>query len=178
MAERSYDVVLFGATGFAGGLTAEYLARHKPAGLRWALAGRKQAKLDAVRDRLAAIDVTLADLVAADAPTSPIPPDRCATSPRARASSSARSGPTSSTASRWSPPAPRPAPTTSISPASPSSSTRRTSATTPARCRPVLGSCIPADSTRSRTTSARTSRCCSSPRTSRFRSRATSVHRR
>lgn len=66
MAERSYDLVLFGATGFAGGLTAEYLARcsahHAPAGLRWALAGRNAAKLAAVRDRLAAIDATLADL--------------------------------------------------------------------------------------------------------------------
>ncbi|MFG2051108.1 saccharopine dehydrogenase family protein [Micromonospora sp. NPDC048935] len=60
--ERTYDVVLFGATGFTGGLTAEYLARHAPAGLRWALAGRNPARLAAVRDRLAAIDPTLADL--------------------------------------------------------------------------------------------------------------------
>ncbi|SHM56771.1 saccharopine dehydrogenase family protein [Cryptosporangium aurantiacum] len=49
---RSYDVVLFGATGFTGGLTAEYLAAHAPAGLRWALAGRNRSKLAAVRDRL------------------------------------------------------------------------------------------------------------------------------
>jgi short subunit dehydrogenase-like uncharacterized protein len=62
MAERSYDIVLFGATGFAGGLTAEYLAQHQPPGLRWALAGRNAAKLAAVRDRLAAIDGALADL--------------------------------------------------------------------------------------------------------------------
>ncbi|MGW3787709.1 saccharopine dehydrogenase family protein [Micromonospora chokoriensis] len=60
--ERTYDVVLFGATGFTGGLTAEYLARHAPAGLRWALAGRSQQRLAAVRDRLAAIDPTLAEL--------------------------------------------------------------------------------------------------------------------
>ncbi|MFG1870470.1 saccharopine dehydrogenase family protein [Micromonospora arborensis] len=60
--ERTYDVVLFGATGFTGGLTAEYLARHAPAGLRWALAGRNPARLAAVRDRLAAIDPALADL--------------------------------------------------------------------------------------------------------------------
>ncbi|GAB3201150.1 saccharopine dehydrogenase NADP-binding domain-containing protein [Nocardioides hungaricus] len=49
---REYDVVLFGATGFTGGLTAEYLAQHAPDGLRWALAGRNRAKLEAVRDRL------------------------------------------------------------------------------------------------------------------------------
>ncbi|MEU8112596.1 saccharopine dehydrogenase NADP-binding domain-containing protein [Micromonospora sp. NPDC048947] len=60
--ERTYDVVLFGATGFTGGLTAEYLARHAPAELRWALAGRNPQRLAAVRDRLAAIDPSLADL--------------------------------------------------------------------------------------------------------------------
>jgi short subunit dehydrogenase-like uncharacterized protein len=47
-----HDVVLFGATGFTGGLTAEYLAGHAPPDLRWALAGRNEAKLQAVRDRL------------------------------------------------------------------------------------------------------------------------------
>ncbi|MFE9183847.1 saccharopine dehydrogenase family protein [Micromonospora haikouensis] len=60
--DRAYDVVLFGATGFTGGLTAEYLARHAPPGLRWALAGRNPAKLAAVRDRLAGIDPALAGL--------------------------------------------------------------------------------------------------------------------
>ena len=59
---RSYDIVVFGATGFTGGLTAEYLARHAPDGCRWALAGRSQAKLEAVRERLVRIDPALADL--------------------------------------------------------------------------------------------------------------------
>jgi len=59
MADRDLDLVLFGATGFTGGLTAEYLAqavarKGGPAGLRWALAGRNPAKLAAVRDRLVA----------------------------------------------------------------------------------------------------------------------------
>ena len=57
-----YDIVLFGATGFTGGLTAEYLARHAPAPCRWALAGRNQRKLEAVRDRLAAINPACAEL--------------------------------------------------------------------------------------------------------------------
>ena len=61
-AERDFDVVLFGATGFTGALTAEYLARNGPDGLRWALAGRNQAKLEAVRDELAGIDPALAEL--------------------------------------------------------------------------------------------------------------------
>ncbi|TDC59028.1 saccharopine dehydrogenase [Micromonospora sp. KC207] len=60
--DRAYDVVLFGATGFTGGLTAQYLARHAPPGLRWALAGRNPAKLSAVRERLAGIAPALAEL--------------------------------------------------------------------------------------------------------------------
>ncbi|WP_329620269.1 saccharopine dehydrogenase NADP-binding domain-containing protein [Streptomyces sp. NBC_01255] len=51
---RPYDVVLFGATGFVGGLTAEYLAEHAPAECRWALAGRNRTGLAALRERLAA----------------------------------------------------------------------------------------------------------------------------
>lgn len=50
---REYDVVIFGATGFTGGLTADYLARHAPAGLRWAIAGRDLSRLDQVAQRLA-----------------------------------------------------------------------------------------------------------------------------
>ncbi|HET6167275.1 MAG TPA: saccharopine dehydrogenase NADP-binding domain-containing protein [Marmoricola sp.] len=61
-ADRDFDIVLFGATGFTGELTAEYLAEHAPAGCRWALAGRNSAKLEEVRARLAKIDPTCADL--------------------------------------------------------------------------------------------------------------------
>jgi short subunit dehydrogenase-like uncharacterized protein len=60
--DREFDVVLFGATGFTGGLTADYLAEHAPAGCRWALAGRNTAKLEAVRDRLVKQNAALADL--------------------------------------------------------------------------------------------------------------------
>jgi len=60
--DRDLDVVLLGATGFTGALTAEYLAEHAPSGLRWALAGRNAAKLEAVRARLAKLDPALADL--------------------------------------------------------------------------------------------------------------------
>jgi len=60
--DRELDVVLFGATGFTGRLTAEYLARHAPTGLRWALAGRNPAKLEAVRDHLTTIDAELGGL--------------------------------------------------------------------------------------------------------------------
>ncbi|MFH8469416.1 saccharopine dehydrogenase family protein [Streptomyces sp. NPDC017991] len=60
--ERAYDIVLFGATGFVGRLTAEYLAAHAPEGLRWAIAARDTAKLERLRDRLAAIDPVCAEL--------------------------------------------------------------------------------------------------------------------
>jgi short subunit dehydrogenase-like uncharacterized protein len=50
---RRYDIALFGATGFTGGLTADYLAANAPAAMRWALVGRNQSKLDQVAARLA-----------------------------------------------------------------------------------------------------------------------------
>jgi len=59
---RPYDLVVFGATGFTGALTAEYLARNGPQGLKWALVGRNRDKLETVRARLADIDGRLADL--------------------------------------------------------------------------------------------------------------------
>jgi short subunit dehydrogenase-like uncharacterized protein len=49
--ERSLDLVLFGATGFVGRLTAEYLARDG-GDARIALAGRSLGKLEAVKDAL------------------------------------------------------------------------------------------------------------------------------
>lgn len=53
---RTYDLVLFGATGFVGVLTAEYLAATAPQGLRWAIAGRDTTKLERLRERLTEIN--------------------------------------------------------------------------------------------------------------------------
>ena len=50
--DRDLDVVVYGATGFVGRLTAGYLARHAPAGTRIGLAGRSEQRLADVRDRL------------------------------------------------------------------------------------------------------------------------------
>ena len=44
-----HDLVLFGATGFVGRLTAGYLARAAPPGARIALAGRSRQRLEGVR---------------------------------------------------------------------------------------------------------------------------------
>ena len=48
------DLILLGATGFVGRLTAEYLAGHAPPGLRVGLAGRSQERLAEIRAGLGA----------------------------------------------------------------------------------------------------------------------------
>jgi len=49
---RPFDLILYGATGFVGRQTARYVAAQAP-GLRWAVAGRSGAKLEALRAELA-----------------------------------------------------------------------------------------------------------------------------
>ena len=62
----SVDITLFGATGFTGALTAEYLATHLPEGGTWAIAGRNRQKLQAVADQVAAAGGVAPELVHAD----------------------------------------------------------------------------------------------------------------
>ncbi|KAI0391521.1 Saccharopine dehydrogenase-domain-containing protein [Xylariaceae sp. FL0594] len=45
---RQYDVVVFGATGYTGLRTAEFIAEHFPTDTRWAVAGRSAQKLEDV----------------------------------------------------------------------------------------------------------------------------------
>ncbi|KAJ3211392.1 hypothetical protein HDU82_005956 [Entophlyctis luteolus] len=52
--QRQYDVVVFGATGFTGKFVFEHLVLNGPANLKLAIAGRSKAKLEAVREALAA----------------------------------------------------------------------------------------------------------------------------
>lgn len=54
MSAREYDLVLFGASGYVGALTAAYLAEHAPPTARIALAGRSKEKLEAARRELPA----------------------------------------------------------------------------------------------------------------------------
>jgi short subunit dehydrogenase-like uncharacterized protein len=51
-AEREHDLVVYGATGFVGVLTAKYLAEHAPADARIALGGRSKDKLERTRGEL------------------------------------------------------------------------------------------------------------------------------
>ena len=60
-----YDVVLYGASGFVGRQTVAYFAQHAGK-LRWALAGRNETKLRAVRDA-AGKGAEKASLIVADA---------------------------------------------------------------------------------------------------------------
>ena len=51
---RDLDLVLYGATGYTGQVVAEYLLRHAPPTLKWAIAGRSESKLQAVQMALVA----------------------------------------------------------------------------------------------------------------------------
>jgi short subunit dehydrogenase-like uncharacterized protein len=53
--DRPYDVVVWGATGFAGRLVSEYLTQqYTPDGVSLALGGRSEARLDALESELSA----------------------------------------------------------------------------------------------------------------------------
>ena len=54
MPDPSYDIAVFGATGFVGRLLAARLAESAPPGVRVALAGRSRARLEEVRAALPA----------------------------------------------------------------------------------------------------------------------------
>lgn len=65
--DSTYDLVVFGSTGFTGRLVAEYLQQqygNSTETVKWAMAGRSQEKLEAVRDEMGIshdIDLLVAD---------------------------------------------------------------------------------------------------------------------
>ena len=61
---REFDVIVFGATGFTGRLVAEYLNEEYGADLNWAMAGRSEDKLSAVRTEMGISDAV--PLITAD----------------------------------------------------------------------------------------------------------------
>ena len=66
--ERDLDLVVYGATGFVGRLTAQYLAAHAPDGARIGLAGRSRERLENVGRELGADwPIVVADSQDADA---------------------------------------------------------------------------------------------------------------
>ena len=53
MEKRKYDIVIFGSTGFTGGLVAEYFAQNVPLNkIKWAIAGRNAEKLQSIKHKL------------------------------------------------------------------------------------------------------------------------------
>lgn len=62
----SVDLALFGATGFTGSLTADYLGAHIPKTKKWAIAGRNAAKLKVVADRIAKSGGVVPTIIEAD----------------------------------------------------------------------------------------------------------------
>ncbi|MBT8471116.1 MAG: saccharopine dehydrogenase [Marinicaulis sp.] len=57
-AEKEFDIVVFGASGYTGRLVAEYLDKNYTGSLNWAMAGRNEEKLKAVREEIGANEAT------------------------------------------------------------------------------------------------------------------------
>ena len=55
---KSYDLIVFGATGYTGKLCAEYIYTCLPTNLKWAVAGRSEKKLLAMMDEIGLITTT------------------------------------------------------------------------------------------------------------------------
>ena len=53
---RQYDLVLLGATGYTGKLTAQYIQENVATDLKWAIAGRNTGKLNSVAEELKRIN--------------------------------------------------------------------------------------------------------------------------
>ncbi|PFH56391.1 hypothetical protein XA68_16582 [Ophiocordyceps unilateralis] len=54
-----YDLVILGASGYTGRLTTEHIATHLPSSLKWALAGRSTAKLQALAEECKRLSPTM-----------------------------------------------------------------------------------------------------------------------
>jgi short subunit dehydrogenase-like uncharacterized protein len=62
MSTRPFDIIVYGASGYSGTITCEYLANKASANIKWAIAGRDERKLEALRSDLAKINVACAKL--------------------------------------------------------------------------------------------------------------------
>ncbi|KFY97639.1 hypothetical protein V498_01966 [Pseudogymnoascus sp. VKM F-4517 (FW-2822)] len=53
---REYDIVVLGASGYTASIGAEYIAKNSRTDLKWAIAGRSRGKLEALAEKLKAIN--------------------------------------------------------------------------------------------------------------------------
>ncbi|MDA8776864.1 saccharopine dehydrogenase, partial [Alphaproteobacteria bacterium] len=51
-ADREFDIIVYGASGFTGRLVAEYMQQQYGRSVNWAMAGRSAEKLAQVRDEM------------------------------------------------------------------------------------------------------------------------------
>lgn len=64
---KRYDIILYGATGFTGKRATAYLQEHAPMSVRWAIAGRNETKLLALKKELnLSVDALVADAMNAE----------------------------------------------------------------------------------------------------------------
>ena len=73
MSTREFDIIVYGATGYTGRLVAEHFVREygdTNDGPKWAMAGRSEDKLTAVREEIGAPDTTPMIVADADDPAS------------------------------------------------------------------------------------------------------------
>lgn len=56
--KREFDIILLGATGYTGSLTAKYITSNLPTNIKWAIAGRSQSKLNTLASDLKTLNST------------------------------------------------------------------------------------------------------------------------
>ncbi len=62
MVNKTYDIIVYGATGFTGQLICEYLNNHQDAkNIKWGIAGRNQQKLEKISNKYSSINLFVAD---------------------------------------------------------------------------------------------------------------------
>jgi len=64
---REFELILWGATGFTGRLTAHYVQKHYAGQLRWAIAGRNKEKLSALQKELQTLHSDVPSICIGDA---------------------------------------------------------------------------------------------------------------
>lgn len=64
---KTYDLILWGASGFTGALTARYIHKHYGRHLKWAIAGRSRSKLETIQQSLKTEHEQVPDICIGDA---------------------------------------------------------------------------------------------------------------
>lgn len=65
--DRRYSLILWGASGFTGRLTAHYIQKNYGAQIRWAIGGRNKQKLIGIQEELQAYGASVPEIVLGDA---------------------------------------------------------------------------------------------------------------